>query len=138
LLQIHQGDQPIDWAAFTRPVIPVIRPKPGVSIETLERPIGMIRRSGASVPAIMVDAWHPTLAGGTGEQSDWEAAARLALHQPLILAGGLKPETVAEAIATVRPFGVDVSSGVETGKVKDPAKITAFVQNAIAAFQATM
>lgn len=71
---------------------------------------------------------------GTGETTDWTAAARLVCRTQLILAGGLKPANVAEAIAIARPFGVDVSSGVEAQPgIKDPAKIYEFVRNARAA-----
>lgn len=71
---------------------------------------------------------------GTGETTDWSAAARLATRTQLILAGGLKPTNVADAIVTARPFGVDVSSGVEARPgVKDPAKIHDFVRIARAA-----
>lgn len=68
---------------------------------------------------------------GTGTTTDWSAAAQLAPRTQLILAGGLKPTNVAEAIAAARPFGVDVSSGVEAEPgLKDPAKIYEFVRNA--------
>lgn len=68
---------------------------------------------------------------GTGARSDWIEAARLARVTQLVLAGGLTPANVGEAIARVQPFGVDVSSGVETAPgVKDPLKIHEFVRNA--------
>jgi phosphoribosylanthranilate isomerase len=68
---------------------------------------------------------------GTGTTTDWSAAAQLASRTQLILAGGLKPSNVAAAIAAARPFGVDVSSGVEAEPgLKDPAKIHEFVRNA--------
>lgn len=71
---------------------------------------------------------------GAGETTDWSAAARLAARTQLILAGGLKPTNVADAIAAARPFGVDVSSGVEARPgVKDPMKIHEFVRIARAA-----
>ena len=71
---------------------------------------------------------------GTGATTDWSEAARVARRTELILAGGLKPGNVASAIATARPFGVDVSSGVEARPgVKDPEKIHEFVRNARAA-----
>jgi phosphoribosylanthranilate isomerase len=71
---------------------------------------------------------------GTGETTDWSAAAELAARTQLILAGGLKPANVAAAISIARPFGVDVSSGVEARPgVKDPQKIYDFVRNARAA-----
>ncbi len=68
---------------------------------------------------------------GIGEMADWGRAAELSAQTELILAGGLTPANVAEAIAAVRPFGVDVSSGVEASAgVKDPAKIIEFVNRA--------
>ena len=71
---------------------------------------------------------------GTGATTDWSAAAQLASRTQLILAGGLKPANVAAAVATAKPFGVDVSSGVEAEPgVKDPVKIHEFVRNARAA-----
>lgn len=78
----------------------------------------------------LVDAQVRGAYGGTGHQADWGAAAELARRQPLILAGGLHAENVAAAVAQVQPWGVDVSSGVETGGVKDPARIAAFVRAA--------
>ncbi len=80
-------------------------------------------------PALLADASVPGLYGGSGVTADWDAAAQLAKQIPLLLAGGLTPENVAEAIARVQPWGVDVASGVESAPgVKDPAKIQAFVQ----------
>lgn len=72
--------------------------------------------------------------GGNGVRFDWARLAALEIATPWLLAGGLTPDNVAEALATVRAFGVDVSSGVESGPgVKDTAKIAAFVKNARAA-----
>ncbi len=76
---------------------------------------------------LLVDAHVPGVYGGTGVIADWERAAMLARQRPIMLAGGLTPENVAEAIRQVRPWGVDVSSGVETAGVKDTAKIHAFI-----------
>ncbi len=64
-------------------------------------------------PALLIDAYHPQLRGGTGETGDWELAGALAAHYPLLLAGGLTLDNVAAAIDAVRPWGVDVASGVE-------------------------
>lgn len=96
------------------------------------------------LPSILIDAYHPDLYGGTGEVSDWEMARRLLRPSPtdplshreegeikLMLAGGLSAENVANAICVVRPYAVDVASGVEAspGK-KDPDKVRRFVEAA--------
>lgn len=81
---------------------------------------------GAGV-RLLVDAHVSGAYGGTGTHADWQRAADLARRVPLILAGGLDPTNVAEAIAQVRPLGVDVSSGVEEGGVKSATKIRAFI-----------
>jgi phosphoribosylanthranilate isomerase len=74
-----------------------------------------------------VDAHVPGAYGGAGVRADWEQSQRLARQHPILLAGGLTPANVGAAIGQVRPWGVDVSSGVETDGVKDSAKIRAFV-----------
>jgi phosphoribosylanthranilate isomerase len=83
-------------------------------------------------PALLVDTYHPTLPGGTGETGDWSLSAQLAQTIPgLMLAGGLTAGNVAQAIDQVRPFGVDVASGVEFSPgVKDPHLVSAFIRNA--------
>ena len=81
----------------------------------------------AATPRLHVDAHVPGAYGGSGVVADWGRAAVLARQRPIILAGGLTPDNVAEAIRQVQPWGVDVSSGVETDGLKDIAKIRAFV-----------
>jgi phosphoribosylanthranilate isomerase len=80
-------------------------------------------------PALLVDASVKGTYGGTGVTADWNRAAELAKKYPLLLAGGLTPENVAEAVRQVRPWGVDVASGVESvpGE-KDAIKMKAFVK----------
>ena len=80
-------------------------------------------------PAFLVDASVKGLYGGSGVTADWNGAAELARQYPLLLAGGLTPDNVAEAVRQVKPWGVDVASGVESapGK-KDPEKMKAFVK----------
>jgi len=80
-------------------------------------------------PALLVDAVVKGVYGGSGVTADWSAAAELAKKYPLLLAGGLTPENVADAVRQVKPWGVDVASGVESepGK-KDANKMKAFVQ----------
>lgn len=79
--------------------------------------------------AFLLDASVKGVYGGTGVTADWNSAAELAKNYPLLLAGGLTPENVAEAVSRVKPWGVDVASGVESvmGK-KDPSRMKAFVQ----------
>jgi phosphoribosylanthranilate isomerase len=89
-------------------------------------PVVRVGRVPSAVPARLL--FEGPLSG-TGETADWSVAAQLARQSELILAGGLNPGNVATAIAAVRPFGVDVSSGVERESgVKDPAKIQEFVR----------
>lgn len=84
---------------------------------------------------ILLDAHDRVRRGGTGQPIDWARAAAVARQRRVVLAGGLTPDNVHHAIATVRPFGVDVSSGVEEAPgVKDPAKVTRFLERARAAF----
>jgi phosphoribosylanthranilate isomerase len=80
-------------------------------------------------PAFLVDASVKGVYGGSGITADWKGAAELAKNYPLLLAGGLTPENVADAVRQVQPWGVDVASGVECAPgEKDPAKMKAFVQ----------
>ena len=80
---------------------------------------------------ILVDAYVPGVAGGSGARADWSLAARVAAERPTWLAGGLTPANVREAIDAVGPIGVDVASGVESAPgVKDPRKLEAFVRAA--------
>jgi phosphoribosylanthranilate isomerase len=97
--------------------------------------------SDSSVDAVLVDSHTTYAAGGSGVTFDWAEASKTVFQNPamkrrLIAAGGLNPINVAKAIATLRPWGVDVVSGVETAPGrKDPAKVNAFVTNARAAAQ---
>jgi phosphoribosylanthranilate isomerase len=85
-------------------------------------------QAGGHLPAFLLDAYHPQLRGGTGEMGDWELAASLAAWYPLLLAGGLTPANVTQAVRAVRPWGVDVSSGVEKSPgQKDHAALRAFI-----------
>jgi phosphoribosylanthranilate isomerase len=86
---------------------------------------------------LLVDARDPVRRGGTGRQVDWSRASLIARRRRIVLAGGLTPENVADAIRAVRPYGVDVSSGVEEAPgVKDAGKVARFVANARAALAA--
>jgi phosphoribosylanthranilate isomerase len=81
--------------------------------------------------AILLDARVPGQFGGTGKTAPWKLLADFGTRVPLILAGGLTPENVAEAVRIVRPYGVDVASGVESSPGhKDPEKMKRFIENA--------
>ncbi len=85
------------------------------------------------VKAFLLDAWSPRVHGGTGETFDWSIAieAKKVLSRPIILAGGLRPENVARAVKQVRPWGVDVSSGVENAPGKKNIELVAeFIRRA--------
>ena len=87
--------------------------------------ISHYQQAGAS--AVLLDAWHPVLKGGTGHQFDWSKFPKIDV--PLVLAGGLTPENIEEAIQTTGAFAVDVSGGVESAKgIKDQQLIERFMQ----------
>ncbi|AEG59636.1 phosphoribosylanthranilate isomerase [Desulforamulus ruminis] len=82
------------------------------------------------VSAILADTYHPKEAGGTGKTFDWSIMEDIRLKRPLILAGGLHPGNVGRAVALLKPYGVDVSSGVEINGQKDITLIQAFISRA--------
>lgn len=135
LVQLSGDEQPADLPRLTRPLLRSIRLAAGESVvrarERITAATTMLgpREPGPLGQALtpLVDAHVPGAWGGTGVAADWQAAATLARLWPLLLAGGLTPDNVGAAIRAVGPLGVDVSSGVETDKVKDPAKIRAFI-----------
>lgn len=123
LLQFHGDEDDAYCRQFGRPYIKAIRMAPGLDLleETARFP-------GAC--GFLVDAWHKDKYGGTGESFEWH---RLPTHVdfPLILAGGLSPDNVADAIEQVGPYGVDVSGGVEEGPgIKSSQRIQQFIARA--------
>lgn len=121
VLQFH-GDEPPEFCAgFGVPYLKAIRVKAGVDLVQCA-----IRYQAAQ--GLLLDAYVEGTPGGTGQSFDWELIpAELPL--PVILSGGLSPANVAGAIRRVRPWAVDVSSGVEASKgIKDAAKIVAFIE----------
>jgi phosphoribosylanthranilate isomerase len=86
------------------------------------------RIMGAKSAIYLLDTSVEHYYGGTGQAFDWEIARQAAAKFPTIIAGGLRPENVGQVVASLRPWGVDVSSGVETGGVKDVDKIKAFIK----------
>ncbi|MBL8036763.1 MAG: phosphoribosylanthranilate isomerase [Nitrospira sp.] len=126
LAQLH-GDEPVSYCQdLGRPVMKALRLKDRGTFLTLAELQGC-----ANVRGFLIDAFSDQAYGGTGQTVDWTLAQEAARSTPIVLAGGLTPVNVAEAIARVRPYGVDVSSGVELspGK-KDHAKIKAFIDAA--------
>jgi phosphoribosylanthranilate isomerase len=136
-VMLHPTQSQLDevWSTFR----PDVLQTDVEDFETLRVPMGLgvlpvVR--GAVGPAL---AGHPRIlfegpVSGVGSTSDWHGAAQLARTTQLVLAGGLNATNIADAIAAVRPFGVDVSSGVEASPgVKDPVRIHEFVRRARAA-----
>jgi phosphoribosylanthranilate isomerase len=123
VLQLH-GDEPCEFChRFQSPVIKAFRVRDASSLTGLPH---------YNVAAWLLDSYVPGKPGGTGERFNWELACHAAqLGRPIILAGGLTPANVADAVRQVRPYAVDVSSGVESapGK-KDSEKVKAFIQAA--------
>ena len=102
-----------------------IQVKPDATSSEIISTIQQYQHAGAS--AMLLDAWHPELKGGTGHSFDWAQFPKLDI--PLILAGGLKPENVEDAIQTTQAYAVDVSGGVESAKgIKDQQLIERFMQ----------
>ncbi|MDK1684251.1 phosphoribosylanthranilate isomerase [Acinetobacter terrestris] len=126
MLQFH-GDESAEQcqqlaAQTKRRWYKAIQVKPELDII---KAIKSYQHAGAS--AVLLDAWHPELKGGTGHQFDWSQFPKL--NVPLILAGGLKPENIEDAIKTTRAYAVDVSGGVESAKgIKDQQLIEHFMQ----------
>lgn len=132
--QLHGNESPEALDQISVPSIKAIRPAPGDTIEGLLARMDRFANAARPPAAFLIDGFNRASHGGDGTQADWAVAAALAARFPVMLAGGLSPENVADAIAHVRPLGVDVSSGVETGGVKDQRKIGEFVDRARIAF----
>jgi len=121
LLQFHGAEPPEFCARFDRPWIKAIAVSPEVDLLQSAADYNGSR-------GLLLDAFVPGMHGGTGTRADWNAIPG-SLSLPIILAGGLTPANVGEAIRVVRPWAVDVSSGVERAKgVKDPEKLAAFIK----------
>jgi phosphoribosylanthranilate isomerase len=124
LAQLH-GDETASYCEqLGRPVLKAVR------LQNMGSFLAMAEYKGrAQVRGFLIDAFSETAYGGTGQVADWTLAAEAARGAQVLLAGGLTAENVREAVLKVRPYGLDVSSGVEAspGK-KDHAKLRAFIQ----------
>ena len=115
LLQLHGSESPGYDAG--RPVMKVLKVKDG-----------QIPDAGAWPDPIMLDSWSADQRGGTGQTWDWGSARELLATRKVFIAGGLQPGNVSKVVSAFKPYGVDVSSGVESAvRVKDPDKVRAFV-----------
>jgi phosphoribosylanthranilate isomerase len=115
LLQLH-GSEPLGFDAG-RPVMKVLKVRDGA-----------IPDAAAWPDPVMLDSWSPDQRGGTGKAWDWELARELLATRQVFIAGGLKPDNVGKVVSSFKPYGVDVSSGVESAvRHKDPEKVRAFI-----------
>ena len=121
LLQFHGDEEDAFCSGFGKHWIKAIRMQPELVLDK------EIRRF-PNARGILVDSYHPSKYGGTGHVFDWSRVEQ-GLGKPLILAGGLTPDNVAEAVRLTRPWAVDVSGGVELEKgVKSPSLVEAFIR----------
>jgi len=126
VVQVHDGLTPTQLGALGRRVDSQL-------VAVVDADHAEIEAYADAADALLVDSVDAEGGGGTGETHDWDRTREIVdtLDAPVVLAGGLTPENVAEAVGTVRPFGVDVASGVEAeGGVKDHDAVRAFVQQA--------
>lgn len=123
LLQFHGDETPADCARYGRPYVKAVRVNPDTDLLKCAADFDAAR-------GLLLDAWVPGVPGGTGERFDWNLIPP-DLPAPVILSGGLTPDNVADAVRRVRPWAVDVSSGVEVSKgIKDAHKIAQFIAKA--------
>lgn len=121
VIQFHGDEDRGFCESFGKPYIKAVRVQPGVDLHRVARDFGSAR-------ALLLDSFETERRGGTGRAFDWSLIPR-DLEKPFILAGGLRPDNVAAAIAAVRPYAVDGNGGVESSPgVKDHQKIEAFIQ----------
>ena len=122
LLQFQGDETPEFCGSFGKPYVRAVRMEKGVDLVEY-------RRQFPGAKALLIDAHVPGQRGGTGKVFDWKAIPK-EHPAPLILSGGLTAKNVGRAIREVRPWAVDVSSGVEASRgVKDPAKIVEFIRS---------
>ncbi|TCJ18557.1 phosphoribosylanthranilate isomerase [Parasulfuritortus cantonensis] len=120
LLQFHGEEEAAFCRSFGSPYLKAVRVRP-------ETDLLQCATDFSDAAGLLLDAYAPDAHGGTGHRFDWSLIPA-DLPLPVVLAGGLAPGNVAEAVRRVRPWGVDVSSGVEAAKgIKDAAKVAAFI-----------
>mgnify|MGYP001456921913 CR=1 FL=1 len=123
VLQFHGDESPAACARYGRPWIKAVRVNPESDLLKCAADFDAAR-------GLLLDAFVPGVPGGTGERFDWKLIPE-GMPKPIVLSGGLTPDNVAEAVRSVRPWAVDVSSGVEASKgIKDALKVARFIANA--------
>lgn len=126
LLQFHGDETPEECSQYALPFIKAIRVKSDTNLIQCAKEF-------SAAKALLLDAYTEGVAGGTGHVFDWNLIPKQ-LAKPVILAGGLSANNVAQAIGQVQPYAVDVSGGVEVSKgIKDAVKIAAFMQQVYSA-----
>lgn len=130
MVQLCGDENDAYYAQMDLPVLRQVRVRPGASASDLEAEVKAHLDAGRMV---VLDAYHPDTPGGAGKAFDWSVAAGVAFMDGVLLAGGLTPENVTDAIQQLNAWGVDVSSGVETDGVKDDVKIHDFITAALSA-----
>ena len=111
IVQLHGEESPAFCRRVSRPVIKAFRVGPGMSSDQLSQTVAAYEEVADRV---LLDTWHPSLHGGTGQTFDWSRAQSLRTDRPLILSGGLSPENILEAVQSIRPWGIDLSSSLES------------------------
>ena len=126
-LQLH-GDEPADYCRALREMLPACGIIKAFRVSEASRPEDFSPYNDC-VDAFLLDTYAKGIPGGTGMSFDWSVIETLALQRPIILAGGLTPENVASAIAAVRPYAVDINSGVELRPgIKDHDRLTSLLR----------
>ncbi len=129
IAQWHGDDAPLppDDIMFV-PSFPIAD---SVGLQTAQQYLDRCRESGSIPPALLIDGFAKGEYGGTGNRAAWDLLAEWEVDVPLILAGGLTPDNVSEAVRAVKPFAIDVASGVESSPgCKDAEKMRRFIDNA--------
>ena len=120
-IQFHGDETPDECRSYNRPYIKAIQMR-------AETDIAVLQLHYYDASALLLDAYHPELQGGSGRSFDWDLIPRNC-KLPIILAGGLTPDNAQQAMKAVKPYALDVSSGVEAAKgIKDAVKMAAFIR----------
>ncbi|VVB84663.1 N-(5'-phosphoribosyl)anthranilate isomerase [uncultured archaeon] len=131
-VQIHNALPLSELVAIRESGVKLIKTIPVSRDSDADTLIKHVRELSGAVDAVLLDTALGGKSGGTGMPHNWEISSKVAMNAgfPVILAGGLKPENVGEAVRCVRPYAVDTASGVETGGKKDEKKVMDFINNA--------